>query len=247
MNRCFIIPIYNHYQTIAETVAGLRSYGHPIIIVDDGSNTTTKEVLHQLSASEPLVQLEENPVNLGKGGAVMTGMLAAAKRNYTHALQVDADGQHDLSDVEAMWQLAEEHPHALISGQPIYDHTVPKGRLIGRYITHIWVWIETLSLDIRDTMCGFRVYPLAPCIQLLKKKKPGARMDFDIEIMVRLYWQGVKVIFHPTRVIYPDNGVSHFQAFRDNVRISWLHTRLFFGMLLRAPVLIYRRRVRSYG
>lgn len=241
MKRCFIIPIYNHGSTIAATVAGLRQYQLPIIIVDDGSAAETKAVLASLAAAEPLVHLTANPQNLGKGGAVMTGMRLASQRGFTHALQVDADGQHDLTDVAAMWGLAERHPTALISGAPVYDHTIPRGRRIGRHITHVWVWIETLSLQIKDTMCGFRVYPLAACMQLLNTKQLGTRMDFDIEIMVRLFWQGVIVRFHPTKVIYPDGGASHFQAFRDNVRISWLHTRLVCGMLIRSPRLIFRR------
>lgn len=241
MKRCFIIPIYNHGATISATVAGLRQYQLPIIVVDDGSDSATKEQLRKLVAAEPLVHLTANPINLGKGGAVMTGMRLADQLGFTHALQVDADGQHDLNDVAELWKLAEQHQQALISGAPIYDHTIPRGRRIGRHITHVWVWIETLSLQIRDTMCGFRVYPLAPCMQLLEKQKLGTRMDFDIEIMVRLFWQGVSVYFHPTKVIYPEDGSSHFQAFRDNVRISWLHTRLVAGMLVRMPKLLYRR------
>lgn len=243
MRHCFIIPIYNHGKTIAKTIAGLRAYGYPIFVVDDGSNEETKKVLRQLSASEPLIHLEHNAKNMGKGGAVMAGMRLAASQGFTHALQVDADGQHDLSDVAAMWRLAENEPGALISGQPQYDETIPRGRRIGRHITHVWVWIETLSLDIKDTMCGFRVYPLLACLKLMEKQRLGQRMDFDIEIMVRLYWQGVRVYFHPTQVIYPEDGTSHFQSFRDNVRISWLHTRLFFGMLRRAPFLLWSRRV----
>lgn len=241
MNFCIIIPIYNHGQTIAKTVAGLSEYKLPIIVVDDGSDQPTKEALHELELTEPLVILTANPVNLGKGGAVMAGMRLAAENGFTHALQVDADGQHNLEDVDALISLAKKYPHSLISGNPVYDESIPRGRRIGRYITHVWVWIETLSLTIRDTMCGFRVYPLAACMQLLERKRLGTRMDFDIEIMVRLYWQGISVIFYPTKVIYPENGASHFQAFQDNVRISWLHTRLFFGMLLRIPSLLRRR------
>ncbi|NQZ08546.1 MAG: glycosyltransferase family 2 protein, partial [Algicola sp.] len=107
--------------------------------------------------------------------------------------------------------------------------------------THFWVWVETLSFTIKDTMCGFRVYPLKPCIELIQAKTLGTRMDFDIEIMVRLYWRGVATLFLPTKVIYPEDGISHFQPVADNVRITWMHTRLFFGMLLRSPVLLWRK------
>ncbi|WP_194756900.1 glycosyltransferase family 2 protein [Aliidiomarina indica] len=247
MQRCFIIPIYNHGETIETTVQGLTGFGYPIFIVDDGSDEATKAILERLAAKEPLVRLHSHSVNKGKGGAVMTGISAASEQGFTHALQVDADGQHDLSDIKPMWALSKKYPESLISGQPQYDESIPRGRRIGRHITHVWVWIETLSFEIRDTMCGFRVYPLAPCVDLMARKRLGERMDFDIEIMVRLYWQGLSIRFYPTRVIYPEDGSSHFQGFRDNVRISWLHTRLFFGMLLRAPMLLFWRKGKGDG
>jgi hypothetical protein len=126
----------------------------------------------------------------------------------------------------------------VIYGVPIYDADVPRSRLYGRYLTHVWVWINTLSFDIRDSMCGFRVYPLPPTLALLPLPP---RMDFDVEVMVRLHWAGLK--FQPilTQVVYPQGGLSHFRLWRDNARISWMHTRLFFGMLLRLPVLLWRK------
>ncbi|HBZ6044182.1 TPA: glycosyltransferase family 2 protein, partial [Escherichia coli] len=125
--------------------------------------------------------------------------------------------------------------------QPIYDDSIPRSRLYGRWVTHVWVWIETLSLQLKDSMCGFRVYPVAPTLQLAKYATIGKRMDFDTEVMVRLYWQGNTSYFVPTRVTYPQDGLSHFDALKDNVRISLMHTRLFFGMLPRIPSLLMRR------
>ncbi|OSM49757.1 acyltransferase, partial [Aeromonas salmonicida subsp. salmonicida] len=150
---------------------------------------------------------------------------------FSHALQVDADGQHDLADIPALLAEAHRDPEALISGRPVYDDSVPKGRLYGRYITHVWVWIETLSFTIKDSMCGFRVYPLAASCALLEQVALGRRMDFDTEVMVRLHWAGVAVRFVPTRVIYPADGSSHFQLWRDNRDISWMHTRLVCRLL----------------
>ena len=218
------------------------SYAVPIIIVDDGSNEETKKVLFQLAerfASEVL--LHTLPENSGKGGACLEGFRVASEQGYTHALQIDADGQHDSADIPQFLELAKQRPEALISGHPQYDDSMPTARRIGRKITHFWVHIETLSMSVKDTMCGFRVYPLAATTELMDKVNIGTRMDFDIEIMVRLYWRGVPVLFIPTKVIYPEQGQSHFRAFQDNVKISWLHTRLFFGMLPRAPMLLARR------
>ena len=136
---------------------------------------------------------------------------------------------------------AVEAPAAVIAGCPVYDASVPRGRLYGRYATHIWVWINTLSFDIRDSMCGFRVYPLASLLPLLDSVNIGRRMDFDSDVIVRLHWRGVPVLNQPTRVTYPQDGVSHFDLWNDNVRIFAMHARLFFGMLCRAPLLLWRK------
>lgn len=238
MSECFIIPIYNHHDTIAATVAALQPFALPVIIVDDGSDQQTKQVLQQLTQQHAFISLLTLPENLGKGGAVMAGMQHAWDSGFSHAIQVDADGQHNLDDIPQMRTLSAQHPSALISGAPVYDDSIPTSRKIGRHITHFWVWVETLSFSVRDTMCGFRVYPLASCIQLMQQARLGTRMDFDIEIMVRLYWQQTPIFFIPTRVCYPVGGRSHFKALRDNWLISKMHTILFFGMLRRLPRLL---------
>ena len=241
MRNCFVIPIYNHHETIAATVAALLPYQLPLIIVDDGSDMATKQVLAQLAQQHSLIQLLTLADNGGKGAAVSAGLRHALAAGLSHALQIDADGQHDIQDIPAFWQLSAQQPLALISGAPLYDDSMPRSRRIGRHITHFWVHIETLSRDIKDSMLGLRVYPLATTVALLDRVKLGQRMDFDIEIMVRLYWQGVPVQFIPTKVVYPQGGRSHFNLLRDNWLISKMHTRLFFGMLWRAPVLLWRK------
>jgi hypothetical protein len=187
------------------------------------------------------VTLVTHEVNQGKGGAVMTGFRTAHAMGFSHALQVDADGQHDLGDVARFLDAARAAPEALVAGYPVYDESVPRGRLYGRYATHVWVWINTLSLEIRDSMCGFRVYPLASVMALLGRTRLGLRMNFDIEILVRLHWDGVRFVQLPTKVGYPADGVSHFRLWLDNALISRLHASLFGGMLLRAPRLLARR------
>lgn len=129
----------------------------------------------------------------------------------------------------------------MICGYPVYDDSVPRARLYGRYATHIWVWINTLSFAIKDSMCGLRIYPLAATLRVVERQRIGRRMDFDTEIAVRLYWSGMGVVNLPTRVRYPEDGVSHFRVWRDNLLISAMHTRLFFGMLWRSPKLLWRK------
>lgn len=237
-----VVPVYDHPQAIAGLVGTLRGQGVPCLLVDDGSGPECAALLAGLAASHPgdvsLLRLEPNQ---GKGAAVMAGLREAARRGFSHALQIDADGQHDARDVPRFLAMAREAPDAVVNGRPIYDDSVPKARLYGRYASHVWVWINTLSLVIRDSMCGFRVYPLAPTVALLDREHIGTRMDFDTEILVRLYWQGLDVHDCPTRVTYPEHGVSHFRMLRDNLRITAMHTRLFFGMLWRLPRLLARK------
>ena len=238
---CALIPIYNHKDTIGRTVHALRAHGLPVVIVDDGSNAATRNVLDALALDLPDICLLRLPCNQGKGRALSAGLLAAHEMGFSHALQIDADGQHDVNDVPRFLAESAADPRALVCGRPIYDDSVPRGRLYGRYVTHFFVWLETLSMEIKDSMCGFRLYPLAATCAELKRKPFPARMDFDTEAAVRLVWRGVPVRNLPTRVIYPEHGLSHFRMWHDNVRISAMHTRLLIGMLPRAPRLLWRR------
>ena len=236
-----VVPVYNHGAAIVATVAGIRAHGVPCLLVDDGSDAGCAAVLDSLAASHADTSLLRLPVNQGKGGAVIAGLREALRRGHSHALQIDADGQHDTGDIGRFLAEAAQHPADIIIGQPIFDASVPKGRLYGRYATHVWVWINTLSLAIRDAMCGFRVYPLVPVVALFDAVQIGRRMDFDVEVLVRLHWRGLRVRNLPTHVTYPVDGVSHFRVWSDNVRISWMHTKLFFGMLVRLPMLLARK------
>ncbi len=245
MTYGILIPCYNHGQFLASVIDNLKPIQLPIFLIDDGSEQETYDVVDKL-AKQPDIYAKHLAKNQGKGGAVIEGIQWMAELGFTHAIQVDADGQHDLTVLPDMLAKSQTAPEHLISGYPVYGASVPKSRLYGRYATHISVWVETLSTKIKDSMIGLRVYPIKPCIALFASQNIGRRMDFDIDVLVRLYWQGVEVDFLPVGVHYPDDGVSHFSAFKDNVRISWLHTRLIFGMLPRAPMLI-RRHLKDTG
>jgi len=239
---CVVIPVYNHEHAIAKVVGQVLAYALPCILVDDGSSPACAAELDRLAALyADRVVLERHAVNQGKGGAVLTGFARAARDGYSHVLQVDADGQHSVSDMPRFLDAARARPAAVVAGCPVYDESVPALRLYARYLTHVWVWINTISLAIRDSMCGFRVYPVAPVLALARRRRLGLRMNFDIEILVRLYWDGLEVINLPTRVGYPEDGVSHFKAWTDNVLITRLHVALFFGMLPRVPFLLGRK------
>lgn len=240
-----VIPVYNHPATIGAIVDAVRAFGLHCIVVDDGSEPGCAAVLDRLAIALAgdctLIRL---PCNQGKGGAMQAGLREALRQGRTHAIQIDADGQHDAGDIPRFLAAARDNPEAVICGAPIYDDSVPRHRLYARYATHIWVWINTLSFTIRDSMCGFRVYPLATTVELLDRAQIGRRMDFDIEVLVRLYWRKVPIVSLLTRVHYPLDGVSHFRIWLDNLLISRMHARLFAGMLMRSPLLLWRKAVR---
>lgn len=242
VRAAIVIPIYNHKDEIGSTLERLMPHGLPIVVVDDGSNEATQAVLAELADRwSPMMSLLRLDVNGGKGAAVMAGLKAARDAGFTHALQIDADGQHDTADVPRFLDAARAAPDAVVLGRPVYDESVPKARLYGRYLTHVWVWIETLSFAIPDSMCGFRLYPLAAACALIESVSLPTRMDFDIEILVRLSWRALRFVTIPTRVTYAPGGLSHFDVVRDNVRISKSHTRLVAGMLVRSPLLLARK------
>lgn len=237
-----LVPVYDHERAIGAMVQAILAHPLPCLLVDDGSGPACEHVLRELAASHAdRVHLIRLPQNQGKGGAIMAGFEEAARMGFTHALQIDADGQHDAGCIPQFLALAQASPHAMICGCPVYDESVPRVRLLARYLTHVWVWINTLSFAVRDSMCGLRVYPLAHVLPLVRQVKLGRRMQFDTEVLVHLVWRGVRIVNVPTRVTYPTDGVSHFQVWRDNVLISSMHTRLFFGMLKRLPVLLWRK------
>lgn len=241
MKTCIIIPVYNHHEAIIHVVEALRRFDVPCFLVNDGSSAPCTLVLRQIAATEKSwLVLHERPHNGGKGAAVITGLCVALQHGFTHAIQIDADGQHHLADVALFLSASAQHPDKLILGKPRFDGSVQKNRWYGRQLTNLWIWINTLSFAVGDGMCGFRCYPLAAVDKLLQATVLGRRMDFDIEIVVRLHWQGVGVINIDTAVQYPLDGVSHFRLWQDNWLISKKHAQLFFGMLWRLPTLLAR-------
>ena len=238
---CAVIPVYNHEDALRATVEEVLAY-LPVILVDDGCNEKCKQVIRDLAQGNERIILVTHAANRGKGAAVKSGMRAALKAGYSHALQIDADGQHEPKDISRFISYSQKQPAALIAGQPDYDDSIPRGRHYGRYLTHIWIWINTLSFTIKDSMCGFRVYPLKQSVSLLDSCRMGDRMDFDPEFIVRWYWAGHEIVQLRTPVTYPADGVSHFLPWRDNKLISLMHAKLFFGMLLRLPRLLMHKR-----
>jgi len=241
VNACVVIPVFEHGSTVGRVVDSARRRGLVVVLVDDGSSPGCAQVLDGIARSGGGIYLLRHPANRGKGAAVQTGMRYAASLGHTHALQIDADAQHDLDDLPRLIEAARAQPDALICGRPIFGADAPRSRLHGRRLTNFWVSVNTWSAELPDAMCGFRVYPLDRTMPLLAGGGVGSRMDFDIEILVRLHWSGVPMVWLPTAVSYPQGGTSQFRMTLDNARITRVHTVLFFGMLARAPMLLARK------
>lgn len=223
---CAVVPTYDNPETIGRVVEAVRAHVPEVIVVDDGSGADGRAACEALSG-RGLAHVVRRPRNGGKGAAVKTGLETARGRGFTHAFQVDADGQHDLGRMPAFLDASRAAPGSAVLGYPVYDETAPRGRLAARRITRFWVDLEVGGSGIvEDAMVGFRIYPLAETLALPVRSD---RMDFDVEIAVRLVWAGVPVVNLPVGVRYlsaEEGGRSHFQPLRDNLRISWMHSRL---------------------
>ena len=230
-----LIPIFENHDTIRPLVESLEHLRLPCLIIDDGSGPETRQALEELDDRFAWVEVLRRSTNSGKGAALVDGFRVAAQAGRSHAVQLDADGQHDFADIPRFLEAAGRSPQALILGNPVFDDSAPLARRFGRLLTTFWVWIETLSFDIADALCGFRCYPLEAVARLCDEVDLERRMAFDADIAVRLFWQGVPVVNLQTKVRYPPGGISHFRYLQDNLRIARMHVVLVLGMLRRLP------------
>ena len=227
-----LIPTYDNPATIRAVVDAVRRHLPEVLVVDDGSADAGRAACQAL-LRDGVARVVHRSTNGGKGAAVKTGLQALQKLGFTHAFQIDADGQHAVGDMPRFIAAAAAQPEALVLGSPQFDDSAPKSRLVGRQITRFWTNIETLGPVIADPMCGFRVYPIAPA---LRARARGDAMDFDPEIAVGIAWAGSPVLNLQTRVRYlsrEQGGVSHFRMWHDNMLISWMHTRMVVALLFR--------------
>ena len=245
MTQGILIPVYRHCGTACVVAEKLEKLKLPVILVDDGNAEEDRKPLEEYAAKTKNVTLISLSKNSGKGNAVKRGFLKAKEMGITHVLQIDADGQHDEEKAVFFLEESSKNPDKLICGLPEFDESAPRSRVIGRKISTFWAAIVTFSMELKDTHCGFRVYPVTASLEAMRNPFFDKRMGFDTEIIIRLYWKKVYPLFYPIKVIYPEGGISNFNVVRDNVRVSWTFTRLYAGMLLRFPLLIIRRITRG--
>lgn len=240
-----LIPSYNPGAKVLETVAAARAQWNPVWVVVDGSTDGSAARLEALAAADPGLRVIVLPENRGKGAAVLEGMRQAQAGGYTHVLTMDSDGQHPAGRIPAFMAASAAEPAAMVLGRPVFGPEAPALRVNGRKVSNAWVNLETLWMGIGDSLYGFRVYPIAPLMKIMDGTRYMRRFDFDPEAVVRLCWAGVRPVNLDAPVRYlpaEEGGVSHFRYLRDNTLLTWMHTRLFLGFLLRLPRLIFSRR-----
>jgi glycosyltransferase involved in cell wall biosynthesis len=239
-----LIPSYNPGPRVFATVRDALAQWTPVWVVVDGSTDQSAERLSAMAETEPGLRVLVLAKNSGKGAAVLFGLREAQARGFTHALTMDSDGQHPAELIASFMQASMAEPDAMVLGEPIFDASAPALRVKGRRISNWWVNVETLWAGIHDSLFGFRVYPVDALIAVMQRQPWMRRFDFDAEAAVRLCWRGVRPINHPAPVRYfrpEQGGVSHFNYWRDNLLLTWMHIRLFCGFILRLPLLLAQR------
>jgi glycosyltransferase involved in cell wall biosynthesis len=222
-----LIPSYNPGRLLAPTITAASAAWSPVWVIDDAS---TDHSPAEAAAADRLIR---RPVNGGKGAALLDGLAAAGAAGFTHALTMDADGQHPAAEIPRFMATSEANPAAMILGTPIFGPEAPALRLHGRKLSNWWTRLETAGA-IHDSLFGFRVYPIAPLLAALTRSRHMRRYDLDVEAAVRLAWAGVPAINLPAPVTYPSKeagGVSHFHYLRDNALLTRMHARLLLAML----------------
>ena len=239
-----LIPSYNPGPKVRETVAGARAYWTPVWVVVDGSTDGSEQALQAMAQQDPGLRVIVLPRNVGKGAAVLHGLDLAAAQGFTHVLTMDSDGQHPAPLIPSFMAASAAQPAVMVLGVPVFAADAPRLRVNGRKVSNGWANLETLWMGVGDSLFGFRVYPIAPLRAIMRGQRWMRRFDFDPEAVVRMCWRGVKPVNLPATVRYfraDEGGVSHFNYLRDNLLLTWMHSRLFFGFLLRLPLLLARR------
>ena len=242
-----LIPSYNTGERLFSTVSDARAQWAPVWVVIDGSTDGTGERLARLAADDAGLKVLRLPENEGKGAAVLFGMRQAREAGYTHALAMDSDGQHPADLIPTFMRASIARPETMVLGRPVFDASAPLLRVRGRRVSNSWTQLETLFAGIGDSLYGFRVYPIDGLIAVMQRQPWMRRFDFDTEAVVRLAWRGVTPINIDAPVKYlsaAEGGVSHFRYGRDNLLLTWMHTRLVVEFVLRLPWLLVKRLLR---
>lgn len=243
VKQLVLIPSYNSGHRLAETLRETRAIWPDVWVVIDGS--TDGSDLELESSGLEGVRILRLAENSGKGAAVLHGLSLANEEGFTHALVMDADGQHPAEMIPVFMEVSRKNPKSFVCGIPQFGPDAPAARVKGRRVGNFFSRLETLWCGAGDSLFGFRVYPIVPSIRILTMGKSGQRFDFETVLGVRLTWAGLDCINIPAPVTYPpasEGGVTHFRYLRDNLLLTAAHIRLLLEWPLHLPKLLQMRR-----
>ncbi len=233
MKIACVIPHYNHTATVTVVAAGARKYLDDVRVVDDGSTETPPDLERRLA--ELGVSLIRHDRNRGKGAALLTAARQLAAEGVDSMIVLDADGQHDPAALPRFVAAVEADPEAVVVGCRDFEHAanVPGSSRFGRAFSNFWCRLET-GVACRDTQSGFRAYPVAGLTRL---RFFCSRYNFEIEALVKLLWSRYRLVEVDIPVFYdvPGRRISHFDPWRDNLRLTLLHTSLVLRQILPIP------------
>lgn len=245
INYCVVIPTYNNEKTLGSVISSVLEYTPNIIVVNDGSNDSTANILDNFKDQIEIISFHKNR---GKGAALREGFKRAQALGYDYAITLDSDGQHFPSDIPKFLAKVTPGDDILIIGnRDMSGENVPQRSLFGRKFSNFWVKLET-GRDLLDTQSGYRLYTVAAINRIHFFTK---RYDFELESLVRWVWKGYPVEFVTIGVYYPPliERVSHFRGFKDNFRISLLNTMLviitFIYIIPRSFLRLVRKKLRK--
>lgn len=223
---CVIIPTFNNDKTLEKVLKEVLNICKNIIVVNDGSDDNTSQILKNFSDTIDIITHKENK---GKGKSLRDAFEYAIKKDFEYGITIDSDGQHYPKDINLFVEAIAKHPDSIIVGARDMDQDgIPKKSSFGNKFSNFWFWTET-GISLSDTQTGFRIYPLQKMKGMIFFTN---KFEFEIEVMVRMAWNGIQVQEIPIRVKYDDTRISHFRPLKDFTRISILNTVLFIIALL---------------
>ena len=225
---CVIIPTYNNAGTIKQVIEDVLRFCHHVIVVNDGSTDHTSEILHHLSLPIEIISYQKNK---GKGHALVEGFRFAIHQGFTHAITIDADGQHFAEDIPCLISGLERCGNGIIVGcRNLSEENMPRKNTFANRFSNFWFYLQT-GINLSDTQSGYRLYTLS---SLRGLSLITSRYEAELELLVWAAWAGTTITSVPVRVYYPpvNERVSHFRPVYDFFRISVLNTLLCIGAII---------------
>jgi glycosyltransferase involved in cell wall biosynthesis len=217
---CILIPAYNAQETLGSVLKKIQPLKMDTLVVNDGSSDETKRV-----ASENGAQLLEHSLNLGKGAALQTGFQYILQKDYQVVITLDADGQHDPSEIPSLLKIFQiVKPDILIASR-----AAEFGKMT--FLRRFWNRLGVKAVarlchsDITDSQSGFRLIRT----KVLKEVDfSTSRFETELELLIKACKKGFSVLSVPINTQQVDGtGSSHFRPVAD----TWLVCKIFLRSL----------------